>query len=113
MGLKASSPKNVERLLSNNKNISGEKIDAQFEESVPSKGNFNKGRAASNPDLNGKISTTAKNDKSKTDTNKNKLTAAKKPKEVKKPKVKKEFNPSSGVRIFTGILMMVKRASFN
>ena len=113
MGLKASSPKNVDRLLSNNKNISGEKIDAQFEESVPSKGNLNKGRAASNPDLKGKISTIAKNDKSKTDTNKNKLTAAKTPKEVKKPKVKKEFNPSSGIRIFTGLLMMVKRASFN
>ena len=113
MGLKASKPKNVEKLLSNTKNASGEKLDAQFEESSPSKGNSAKGRTSSNPDLNGKISTALKNDKSKIDTSKNKVSAVKKPKEVKKPKVKKEFNPSNEVRVLAGLAMMVKRASFN
>ncbi len=113
MGLKASRPKNDERVESNTKNASGEKLDSKMEESEPSKDNSNKDRATLNSNPNAKITTALKNDKSRTDTIKKAMLAAKKASKVKKPKVKKEFNPSNGVRVLTGILLMVKRASFN
>lgn len=114
MGLKAAKPRNDERLLSNNRDASGEREDSKNEVQETKKNSKNKDEkladnAKTKSDIDSKL------DKSKTDTSKNKTTQSvvKKPKEVKKPKVKKEFNPSVGIRTAAGVLMMVKRASFN
>lgn len=108
LGLKVSRPKNDEKVLSNNRNASGEKNQSADDGGTATE--TKKGKKASTTE-NGKGT-----DQAKPATGVAKDSANKKQSVVavpKKPKVKKEFNPGMGIRTVTGVLLMVKRASFN